>query len=192
MVICSTDPDQSLHSPLCGRRRSPNSRFFLPLLVFATGCGNGLTGISGAVMIDGKPAMEGVRVVFTPLGDTKQASGTVDEAGQFVLKTGQRPGVMPGEYRVLLINSTASIPQPDTPIEPGVNTPPPEWIAYDRKLTAFLQRPPTGEGWIPVQYGSIADSPLRFQVPGDGTEPTFEVSSNFADRAGRDKELNER
>lgn len=148
------------------------------IFLLASGCSSGLINVSGTVAVDGSPAMEGVRVVFTPLGDTKQANGAVDASGRFVLKTGQQRGVMPGEYRVLLINSTASIPQPDTPIEPGVNVPPPEWIAYDRKLTAFLQRPPQGEGWIPVAYGSLAESPLRYRVPDDGAEARFEISSN--------------
>ena len=146
--------------------------------LLASGCGSGLVDVSGTVTVDGSPAMEGVRVVFTPMGDTKPANGTVDASGRFSLKSGQRRGVMPGDYRVLLINSTASIPQPDTPIEPGVNVPPPEWIAYDRKLTAFLQRPPQGEGWIPVVYGTLSESPLRYRVPDDGTVARFEISNN--------------
>ena len=146
-------------------------------LSLIVGCGNGRIDITGTVMVDGRPAMEGVQVIFSPAGDTKQAYAQVATDGHFRLKTQQMIGVMPGEYRVLLINSTQSIPQPDTPIEPGVNVPPPEWIAYDRKLSQFLQRPPTGEGWIPVVYGSIADSPLRFRVPEDGAEATFEISS---------------
>ena len=150
---------------------------FVAGLLLAVGCSDGLIDVTGTVMVDGGPAMEGVQVIFSPAGDTKQAYAQVATDGHFRLKTQQMIGVMPGEYRVLLINSTQSIPQPDTPIEPGVNVPPPEWIAYDRKLSQFLQRPPTGEGWIPVVYGSIADSPLRFRVPEDGTEATFEISS---------------
>ena len=149
----------------------------MTVLLFVVGCSDSLVDVTGTVMVDGGPAMEGVQVIFSPLGDTKQAHAQVTNDGHFRLQTRQRAGVMPGEYRVLLINSTQSIPQPDTPIEPGVNVPPPEWIAYDRKLSQFLQRPPKGEGWIPVVYGSIADSPLRFRVPEDGTEATFEISS---------------
>lgn len=179
MVKFSIIPESSHHQPSVWPCLRPSViSLWSVFLVFATGCGDGLTRISGTVLVDGKPAMEGVRVVFTPLGNTKQANGVVETEGRFKLKTGQRPGVMPGAYQVLLINSTESIPQPDTPIEPGVNVPPPEWIAYDRKLTAFLQRPPQGEGWIPVVYGSLAESPLRYRVPEDGTEAQFDISND--------------
>jgi hypothetical protein len=146
-------------------------------LCLITGCGTGLHQVTGTLAIDGQPAMEGVQVVFTPLGDSKPAQGMVDGQGRFTLTTRQQPGVMPGSYRVLLINSTASIPQPTSPIEPGVNVPPPDWIAYDRKLTAFLENPPQGDGWIPKHYSRIENSPLLFRVPEDGVEVKLAVSS---------------
>lgn len=143
-----------------------------------TGCGSGLHQVTGTLEVDGRPAMEGVQVVFTPLGDSKPAQGVVDGQGRFTLSTRQQHGVMPGSYRVILINSTASIPQPTTPIEPGVNVPPPDWIAYDRKLTAFLENPPQGNGWIPKHYGLIENSPLLYRVPEDGLEAKLGVSSD--------------
>jgi hypothetical protein len=147
------------------------------VMCLGVGCSSGLHAVSGSVLVDGQPAMEGVQVIFTPVGDTKPAHGKVDGQGRFSLMTNQQRGVMPGKYRVLLINSSASISQPDTPIEPGVNVPPPEWIAYDRKLTEFLQNPPQGPGWIPKRYAALQDAPLSWTVPEDGVEATFEVQS---------------
>ena len=145
------------------------------VVCLSAGCGSGLHPVAGKVLVDGQPAMEGVQVIFTPVGDTKPAHGKVDGQGRFSLVTNQQRGVMPGKYRVLLINSSASISQPDTPIEPGVNVPPPEWIAYDRKLTEFLENPPQGPGWIPKRYAALQDAPLSWSVPEDGVEVTFEV-----------------
>jgi len=146
-------------------------------LASAGGCGNGLRTVRGKVLLDGDAAPEGVRVIFSALGDTKQADGIVGADGRFELSTRSEPGVMPGRYRVLLLNSTRSIPVPTVEIPPGVTMPPPEWMAYDRKVAQLLEKPPQGPGWIPVAYASPETSPLTFDVPADGNEALIEVSS---------------
>ena len=142
------------------------------------GCGNGLRTVRGKVLLDGEPAPEGVRVIFSALGNTKQADGIVGPDGRFELQTMAAEGVMPGRYKVLLLNSTKSVPVPTVEIKPGVNTPPPEWMAYDREVAKLLDNPPQGPGWIPIAYASRDASPLTFDVPGDGREAVIEVSSS--------------
>jgi hypothetical protein len=141
------------------------------------GCGDGLRTVGGRVLLDGEPAPEGVRVIFSALGDTMQADGIVDAAGRFELRTRSRDGVMPGRYKVILLNSTKSVPVPTVPIPEGVTMPPPEWMAYDRKVAELLGNPPQGPGWIPVSYASPETTTLTFDVPGDGRDALIEVSS---------------
>jgi len=147
--------------------------------VLAAGCGNGLRNLGGRVLLDGEPAPEGVRVIFIALGDTMQADGIVGPDGRFELRTRSKAGVMPGRYKVILQNSTKSVPVPTVPIPEGVTMPPPEWMAYDRKVAELLSNPPQGPGWIPVAYASPETTTLTFDVPGSGSEAVLEVESTI-------------
>jgi hypothetical protein len=67
---------------------------------------NGLSPVSGKVMVKGQPAA-GARVVFIPEGATDlktvPASGAVGEDGTFTLVTGNQPGARPGKYIVTVV-----------------------------------------------------------------------------------------
>ena len=156
------------------------------------GCdGNRLRPVVGTVIVDGKPAMTGVEVVFIPQGNTREATGFVAEDGTVVMRTIGKPGAMAGLYKVVLRNSLDSIrkPQPDPTSEPTDDTKrmlaPMGWAERLAKETKFLENPPKGPGWIPKSYDSPANSPLQHTVPKGGLKagsqaglkPRFEVSS---------------
>ena len=156
------------------------------LAVACSGCGDGMRQVKGVVLVDGQPAMEGVRVLFMPQGNMRQGDATVGANGTFVMQTFGKKGVMPGEYKVALINSTKSIPRPDTPVDTSTGThPPADVFKYMAEVQKLLDNPPVGPGWIPKLYADMAQTPLRINVPKDGSSVKFEVPSNTGDkRAG--------
>ena len=189
MYVCqtiATSPETTLHS-LIGERAI---RLALLLtvavaIVSATGCGNGLKPVTGKLVVDGKPGMEGARVVFVPQGNTKMANGVVGADGTVEMMTYQKKGVMPGDYKVTMINSTKSIPQPEFAAVPaGSQTPPPGFFEWQAKVTKLLENPPKEPGWIPKSYSDISQTPLKWSVPKDGPKATFEISSGNVAKAG--------
>jgi hypothetical protein len=174
----------------CHWNRESTSRLAVLLtvavaIISATGCSNGLKPVAGKLVVDGKPGMEGARVVFVPQGNTKMANGVVGADGTFEMMTYQKKGVMPGDYKVTMINSTKSIPQPDFAAVPeGSRTPPPGWFEWQAKVTKLLENPPKEQGWIPKSYSEPAKTPLKWSVPKDGPKATFEISSGNGDKAG--------
>ena len=154
-------------------------------IVSATGCGDGLKPVTGKLVVDGKPGMEGARVVFVPQGNTKMANGMVGADGTFEMMTYQQKGVMPGDYKVTMINSTKSIPQPEFAAVPaGSQTPPPGWFEWQAKVNKLLENPPKEPGWIPKSYSEPGKTPLKWSVPKDGPNARFEISSGNGTKAG--------
>jgi len=148
------------------------------------GCGSGgYRPLSGTVRVDGKPAMPGTRVLFVPLGNTRPADAMIDAEGRFTVTSVGKAGVMPGDYRVCLVNSVESIPKPGdsaeaTDEQQAAGVAPKGWFEYSAAVDRFLAKPPTGNGWIPKFYDSPATTPLRWNTATDGFEVTIEVSSN--------------
>ena len=133
--------------------------------------------VTGVVMVDGEQAMEGARVMFSPLGNTRPASGVIGADGTFKLMTMTNPGVMPGDYKVILINSFNSVPKPTTEMKPVNGDPPRDWFAYQVAVEKFLAKPPIGPGWIPKSYANVGETTLRWNVPKDGVKAKFDVKS---------------
>jgi hypothetical protein len=150
-------------------------------LLCCPGCGDGLHRVTSVVLVDGKPAAEGVQVMFLPQGDTWVANGTVGSDGLCVMSTRDKRGVMRGEYVVTLVNSKRSIPLPNTPIDESKGRPPKDFFAYSAAVQKLLDNPPIGPEWIPKSYADMAKSPLRVSVPKDGSNVKFEVPSNTGD-----------
>jgi hypothetical protein len=176
-----TDPDRLRPPAGAG---GPRHGTFAPALgaglviLAVAGCGDGTKPVSGLLLVDGKPAMEGARVVFHPLGNSRQAFGTVGPDGTFEIRCFEKKGVMPGDYKVTLINSTKSIPTPDfAAVSPGSNQPPPGFFEWQAKVEKLLNDPPKEPGWIPVSYASLENTPLKFSVPKDGPVAKFDVES---------------
>lgn len=174
-TVVSTRPTHGFH--FCGGQ---GWAFLGLILVLGAGCGRRFASVEGTILVDGKPATDGVQVFFSPLGDTRPAEGAVvGSDGRFTMRTMNKPGVMPGDYSVCLINSTNSIPKPTTDPDfvPVNGDPPRDWFAHLAAVNKFLENPPVGPGWIPKAYANHAETPLRFSVQAGRNEPVFEVQS---------------
>ena len=79
---------------------------FTAMCLSLSGCGNGLAKVSGQVTLDGQPLRGGngnvrVTVQFQPAsGVGSTAIGLADENGIYILGTGSKTGIPPGEYFV--------------------------------------------------------------------------------------------
>jgi hypothetical protein len=126
--------------------------YALPLLLLAlglTGCGNGLSRVSGRITLDGKPLTSGQNVVVTVLfypesGRGAPGAGLADSNGNYFVSTGSQKGLPPGNYVVTLSASEY--------------TPPPGGGMPSRKLLT------------PPRYANPKLSGLRTEVkPGSNT-----------------------
>lgn len=71
----------------------------LTLLSLTTGCGKGLSGVSGTVTLDGKPLKDAF-VEFSPASG-RPSIGRTDEEGHYQLEySTNKTGVEPGEHTV--------------------------------------------------------------------------------------------
>jgi hypothetical protein len=88
------------------------------VLVSLLGCGKSTHAVKGTVTYQGKPLAGGGAITFLPLDNQsdKIANGTIAEDGTYSLTT-SRPGdgARPGEFRVVIIQSTEKerAPTPD-------------------------------------------------------------------------------
>lgn len=77
----------------------------LGLVLCVSGCGNGMSSLTGKVTIDGEP-VEGVFVNFDPILEegntaTSPAGGNTDAEGNYTATfSSQTDGIMPGKYLV--------------------------------------------------------------------------------------------
>jgi hypothetical protein len=143
-----------------------NSKWQLsPILVaFAawTGCGSGLSSVSGTVTLDGKPlaGSENVRVTimfFPESGTGAPAAALADESGGYTVSTGSQAGLAPGNYVVT--------------------------------LSATEYRPAAGGGaparrvLTPSRYANPKQSGLRAQVEPGRNKFDFNLQSDSRDRS---------
>ena len=66
------------------------------------GCGDKLTPVTGTVRLDGKP-VAAAGVALHPVHGGPMAVAATDAKGCYRLETGNKSGVMPGEYRVSVV-----------------------------------------------------------------------------------------
>lgn len=131
-----------------GRRRSrflalmgvPSMRRTFFLLLGAgllAGCGGAKATVGGSVTLDGK-LLENAVVVFHADAGGATAYGTTDSGGTYVLQTGAKEDVVPGEYTVTV---TATEEVPAATQGPGRPPKPPKTITpqrYSDKNTSGL------------------------------------------------------
>jgi hypothetical protein len=84
-------------------RRAAGLSLVAAALLVATGCGNGLAEVTGAITVDGQTLTGGndvrVTVTFQPSsGPGRVAVGLADGNGNYRLSSGSQEGVVPGEY----------------------------------------------------------------------------------------------
>lgn len=101
----------------CGKLVSAVGRFAAMLPLAATflalsGCGNGMSQVSGQVTLDGQPLHGGngntrVTIQFQPVdGFGANAIALADENGNYAIATGSQKGIRPGDYAVMCSVST--------------------------------------------------------------------------------------
>lgn len=69
------------------------------VLATITGCGGLPATVDGVVTIKGE-SYAGLRVSFIPEAGGATATCTTDEDGEFTVRTGQKFGLVPGDYRI--------------------------------------------------------------------------------------------
>ncbi|MCE9561062.1 MAG: hypothetical protein K8U57_03305 [Planctomycetes bacterium] len=145
------------------------------VILLSVGCNRGgLVPIEGRITVDGMPVAEGTSVLLAPLGDYKPAHGKTGADGVFRVYTNvPGDGVMPGEYRVVLVNSMNAIPLPDHEVTREDD---PAYLAYLKKVEDFKKRPPT-KGMLPILYSAPQTTPLRWKIPDDGVFMKLELQS---------------
>ncbi len=145
--------------------RFSNACCVAALLGALAGCEQGglqYAPVSGQVTLDGAP-VEGAKVLFLPIAEPGQtqagpsSQGTTDAEGHYTLSTvgpEARPGAVVGTHQVVL---STLITQPD-----------PKHPASETELVITPEK-------IPAPYRHLRDTPLRVEVPPEGTE-----RANFA------------
>jgi hypothetical protein len=123
----------------------------LLLLCLAAGCDSSGIGrtlpVAGKVFFDGKLWTEKTtRILFQPdgaKGNTTpyQPLGTVDESGNYTVKTRDKAGAPPGHYKVI-VSAVGGVKHHSVPGE----------------------RRPTAESLLPSRYGKAESTPLSVEV----------------------------
>jgi hypothetical protein len=145
----------------------------LAVVLTIFGCG-GMVPVEGVVLIDGEPAPEGVSVFLAPTGNHKPAHSKTGPDGKFRPYTKfPGDGMMPGEYKVVLVTSTNKVPLPDHEFAREDD---PAYQEYLKKVEEFKRRPPT-KGSVPYTYGSPETTPLKWKIPEDGKFMKLEINS---------------
>jgi hypothetical protein len=115
------------------------------------------------VLLDGKP-VSGASIQFVPQEQGRDATGTTDQNGEFVMSTFQpRDGVVAGEYKVV--------------ISPPVGTA--DTATYgsaDDAMSAASKAKPAAKSAFPVKYTRADQTPLTQAVP-VSVRVKFELSS---------------
>lgn len=145
------------------------------LLTF-TGCGDGMVDLRARVTLDGKP-LEGASVALYGAGETRNrpAAGMTNADGMVTFTTFQPDdGVLPGEYKVVVIKSPKSVEE--------------EMASYDRNnpddVKRMIARETGGNvsftpSVLPRSYLNPDTSPLECKVPPDEEVVEFALSSTL-------------
>ena len=132
---------------------------FLFLILPTTGCGPSYHPVTGKVMVDNKPAVGAVVILF-PEGDKPDKftppAGTVGEDGTFSLSTGGKTGAPAGKYIVTIT-----------------------WPAAPKKVTEKEKMQGLGEDGpdqLKGAYATAAKSKLRAEIQaGENTLEPFNL-----------------
>jgi hypothetical protein len=129
------------------------------VLLALAGCGETYHSVSGSVTLDGKPFENG-SITLVPVAGGSPAFGATDAKGQFTLETGNRSGVRPGEYTVVLARLTA--PKLDPKDTEGRNIPE-NFVAVSN---------------VPAKYAKAETSDLKLTVPSADGKYVVSAKSN--------------
>jgi hypothetical protein len=127
--------------------------FGLLLLIGAAGCGNSRTSpVEGVVFLDGQP-LANASVHFVPNETGRDATGTTNERGEFVMSTfNPRDGVVPGSYKVVI---SPAVGEADTR----------RYESAADAMAAASQATPAPKSTFPQKYTLASETPLTQEVP---------------------------
>jgi len=140
----------------------------IPALFVSAGCGNEqqlppLTPVEGVVTLGGQP-LPYARITFNPTKNGLPANSAgiavTDEAGKFKLMTAGKPGAVPGEHIVTVVEG-----------------PPPEDIRGEDGQAKLVQyRAGLKNRPIPAKYDSLQKSDYKVTVTTDQTDYKIELT----------------
>lgn len=147
-------------------------------LLAVIGCGKDTYPVKGRVTIDGKPVKKAT-VRFLP--DNEQAPrlawGLTNDNGEFTMSTFKPDdGVLPGAYRVT-INNPENTPEPLGPPS-GNEEDNAKAMKMYRELWEQMKKRPQVKGELPVLYGDLESTPLKFSVPAGGERADFDLKTD--------------
>ncbi|MCC6508174.1 MAG: carboxypeptidase regulatory-like domain-containing protein [Pirellulaceae bacterium] len=132
------------------------------------GTGSGPIPVKGKVLLDGKPLPD-ASISFVPQQEGRQATGTTDAEGQFVLSTiDPRDGAMPGKYKVTI---SQNLPVEETPTGLSAD----EAMLAAAKAAAKPKAKSSGPQ-LPEDYTRLDRTPLSQEIPAAG-DVVFDIKS---------------
>lgn len=136
----------------------------LPFILLA-GCGPSRTSpVAGIVLLDGQP-LANASIQFIPDGTGRDATGTTNERGEFVMSTfDPRDGVAPGSYKVVISPPVGEV---DTT----------KYESAGDAMSAAARAKPAAKSKFPKKYTLPSETPLTQQVPIGKGPLKFELSS---------------
>jgi len=123
---------------LCTHLRPAFSLFLFLGVTFLSGCGaNDVVPVGGTVSLNGRPLDSGL-VVFTPVGQGRSATATIQSDGSYSLVTdGNDAGALVGEYRVAVIPAGYASAEGQEPVVKKKNPIPTRYLAPDTSGLRF-------------------------------------------------------
>ncbi len=172
----------------------------LPLLgalVSLTGCGPSTVQVKGQVKLDGNP-LEGATVTYISEDGNNTFSGVTDASGNFTLQGKDKPGALPGTYKVLVVKSPKGSTSGER-AEPG--------SADMSKMMEKMAKDQAKEGGVgkgggpggpvmskggdhihselPHKYASATSTPLTAKVPPESEPVVFDLQSDSKSGPGK-------
>jgi hypothetical protein len=147
-----------------------NIFFVVFMILCLSGCGGGLTKVTGKVTVDGQPVEDAV-LMFSQIGNPSvMATGTTDADGNYSLVTfrgGDKAvkGAVPGSYVVSIVKKEEDGPQKKETSSMTIE----EKINYEMSLSGTGMKAPKYIYHVPQKYEIAAKSGLTAEVPTSGT-----------------------
>ena len=146
------------------------SRAAIVVVLFLTGCGDGLSAISGKVTMDGKPLPNAI-VTFVPAEGGSSATGQTDDAGAYKLISVLGDGLPPGKYKVTVTTAQTTTASDSSEID--MNSP--EYLAMASGVGMESGKTKAPKEPIPAKYNSATQ--LLQEVGAGKNEIDLELTS---------------
>jgi len=146
-------------------RRYPSTLLFLPLVALAGGCTQRPTPVEGQLLWDDSKPVAGANLRFVPVSGAQEAVGATDAQGAFTLTSGNMPGIMPGDYKVVVTKFATAAPlKGDVPksVDKGGEDMVKAMKGFGEK--AMKGQAPKVTDPVPGIYASDATTPLTCKV----------------------------